>query len=137
LMGIIEADMSQRREPMQTGNETSGATARSLSVPQARTPMRVLVDLIEYTQDYGLGIQRLDGGDRPFRLVCKGYMSKITQSFIDKVAENGWHILSITADPKMPLEVEMFVDILPDYTPTTPQPSGGTGREGGVHSDGA
>jgi hypothetical protein len=121
-------------QPTQTGNGTSGATARSQGAPQTRTPMRVLVDLIEYTQDYGLEIQRLDGGDRPFRLVCKGHMSKITQSFIDKVAEKGWHILSITADPKKPLEVEMFVDIVPDYTPTT-QPSGG--KEGGVHSDGA
>jgi len=108
-----------------------------LSVPQAHTPMRVLEDLIEYTQDHDLEIQRLNWGGRPFQLVCKGRMSRITPSFLFKVMGNGWHILSIRVDPEKPLGVEMFVDIVLDYTPTTPQPSGGTGREGGVHSDGA
>jgi len=130
-MGIIEADMSQRREPMRTGNETSGATARSLSVPQARTPMRVLEDLMGYTEDYGLEIQRLGWGDHPFQLVCRGHMSGITPDFLFEVMGNGWRILSIRVNPEKPLEVEMCVDIAPDYTPpaTTPQLGGGVHTE--------
>ena len=112
--------MSQQRrerEPMQTGNDTSGATARSQGAPQARTPMRVLGDLIEYTRDYDLEIQRLSWGDHPFQLVCKGHMNGITPDFLFKVMGNGWHILSIRVNPEKPLEVEMYVDIVPDYTP--------------------
>jgi len=114
VIGIIVENMSQQRKTTQT--DTGGASGSALSVPQVE-PMGVLQDLIDYTQDYGLVIQSLSWGDRSFRLVCKGYMGKITQSFIDKVAEKGWHILAITADPKKPLEVEMFVDITLDYTP--------------------
>ena len=35
MIGIIEADVSQQeREPMQTGSDTSGATAKSQGAPQ-------------------------------------------------------------------------------------------------------
>jgi len=116
------------KEKIFLGAGSGGASGSAQSVPQARTPMRVLQDLIDYTKDYDLEIQRLDWGDRPFQLVCKGYMGKVTPDFLFKVAEKGWHILSIRVNPEKPLEVEMFVDIVPDYTPTT-QLSGGTGRE--------
>jgi hypothetical protein len=112
--------VSQQRQPMQTGSDTSGATAQSQGAPQARTPMRVLQDLIQYTQDYDLEIQRLNWGDPPFRLVCKGHMSKLPPDFLFKVMRNGWHILSIKVNPEKPLEVEMSVDIVPDYTPPPP-----------------
>ena len=116
---------------MQTGNETSGATARSLSVPQARTPMRVLEDLMGYTVDYGLEIQRLGWGDHPFQLVCRGHMSGVTPDFLFEAMGNGWRILSIRVNPEKPLEVEMCVDIAPDYTlpATTPQLGGGVHTE--------
>ena len=97
--------------------DSGGATARSQGAPQARTPMRVLEDLIGYTQSYDLEIQSLNWGDHPFRLVCKGHMSKITPDFLFEAMRNGWHILSIRVNPEKPLEVEMCVDIAPDYTP--------------------
>lgn len=113
----------------QTANSVTGSAK---SVPQARTPMRVLQDLIDYTQDYGLEIQRLDWGDRPFQLVCKGRMSGITPSFLFKVMGNGWHILSIRVNPEKPLGVEMFVDIVLDYTPTLNKVGGQGGEEAEV-----
>ena len=118
--------MSQRREPMQTGNETSGATARSLSVPQARTPMRVLEDLVKFTLFHDLQIQKLNGGHRILWL--EGYMCRIDQYFIDEVKKRGWDILEITAGPQGMLEVMLWVEVALDDTLAT-QPSGG------VHSD--
>jgi len=129
-------DVSQQeREPMQTDSDTSGATAQSQSVPQAHTPMRVLEDLIEYTQDYGLQIKVLIGGPRTLWL--KGYMYEVNQCFINMVAEKGWHILAITADPQGALEVSLIVKVAPDNTPTT-QPNVRKGGVGGdERSDGA
>jgi hypothetical protein len=111
------------------GTNTSGATARSQGEPQARTPMRVLEDLIDYTQHYDLQIKVLIGGPRALWL--KGYMYEVNQSFIDKVAEKGWRILAITADPQGVLEVSLIVKVAPDNTPTT-QPNV---RKGGVGGD--
>jgi hypothetical protein len=117
-------------QPMQTGSDTSGATAQSQGAPQARTPMRVLEDLVEFTLFHGLQIQALrrgwvrpilrvvGGGEYPI-LVCDGRMHKITQYFINKVAERGWMIVSITAGPQGTLEVELRVDIALDDTSAT------------------
>ena len=104
--------------------DTGGASGSALSVPQVE-PMGVLQDLIDFTQDYGLVIQSLNWGDHPFQLVCKGHMSGITPDFLFEAMRNGWRILSIRVNPEKPLEVEMCVDIAPDYTPNTPQLGGG------------
>jgi len=58
--------------------------------------------------------------------VCRGRMSGVTPDFLFDAMRNGWRILSIRVNPEKPLEVEMCVDVAPDYTsPATPQLGGG------------
>jgi len=120
---------------MQTGNDTSGATARSQGAPQARTPRRVLEDLVKFTLFHDLQIQKLNGGYRILWL--HGYMYRIDQYFINEVKKRGWDILEITAGPQGTLEVMLWVEIAPDNTPTI-QPNERKGGVGGdERSDGA
>jgi hypothetical protein len=110
----VVTNMSQT---IQIGSGSSGATAKSQSAPQARTPLRVILDLVTYTI-HGLQIQQLQVEQGTLRL--QGNMRLITEDFLKEVTRRGWVIHEIRVSPQYALlEVVMVTNMLDNDTPTT------------------